>query len=199
MGLELHPSNEGMWGSRRQWAYGEVVSRLLAHFGVTNPGNDLHPVFAIMLNPAGGIAGYSNLSLLNGDMHTSVIVHAVVHDAYGYAGLFHNVGPGYNYLAINSMFSNDNCLSCQLHGILKTRGEMKQLGLLGDGGRKVRKDQMLLHRRQLTQSEYADGCLPAEEAIKSDYDSRIKVGFFRSFLGITKQLMINGRMKTWKV
>merc|ERR1711881_143761 len=128
--LELHPSNEGMWGSRRQWAYGEVVSRLLAHFGVTNPGNDLHPVFAIMLNPAGGIAGYSNLSLLNGDMHTSVIVHAVVHDAYGYVGLFHNVGPGYNYLAINSMFSNDNCLSCQLHGILQTRGEMKRLGLL---------------------------------------------------------------------
>lgn len=200
--FKLHLSNEGMWGSRRQWAYSEVVSRLLAHFGVTEPGNDLHPVFAIMLNPSGGIAGSGNLSFLTGDMHEPMIIHSVVHDAYGYVGCFHNVGPGYNYLAIKSIFKDKSPLVCQLPGVEETRRQMKQLGLLGDQGRKARMCEMILRRQQLVSGSediYPEGSLPTEEAIILDYESRMNTGFFKALAGFSKQLLLNIGMKTWKV
>ena len=89
-------STKASHGSRQQWACAEVISRLLSHL---TRFKDLHPVFAILLYPLGGIAGYGNMCLETGDMHTAVSVHAIVHDAFGYVDWAHNVGPSYNYLA----------------------------------------------------------------------------------------------------
>lgn len=147
--FELAKKNEGVWGSRRQWAFGALVSRLLTHFNVTD---NLHPVFAAMLMPYGGIAGAGNRSLITGDMHNCIVLHGVVHDAFGYVGRFHKVGPCYNYLGSNHLpsffFSDHNPWSCQIEGMIRARIEMKRLGMLGDKGRQVhRANSMSLLRR----------------------------------------------------
>lgn len=201
--LKLLSSNKGFWGSRQQWAYGEVISRLLFHFRVTQSGSDLHPVFAILLNPLGGIAGPSNMSLLTGDMHTSVSVHAIVHDAFGYVHWAHNVGPGYNYLAINSVFANHDPLSCQCHGILQARRVLKHMGLLGDMGRNKRELEMVVACRKALSSQdceidYPKGSVPSEKDIKADYASRRNISLFNSCGQFLNQLMLNVHMKMWK-
>jgi len=136
--FDLTEKNEGVWGSFRQWAFGELISSLLTHFKVTN---NLHPAFAAMLVPCGGIAGPGNMSFFTGSMHKSITIHGIVHDAFGYVGRFHNVGPGYNYIGSNSLLSrflsNYNPLSCQIEGIIQARIELKREGMLGDKGRQV--------------------------------------------------------------
>ena len=164
--------NRGIWGSRRQWAFGDLVSRLLTHFEVAN---HLHPAFAIMLCPLGGIAGPGNSSLFTGDMHNSIIIHSIVHDAFGYVGNFHKVGPSYNYLAA-SFFPDTSPLSCQLAGLLQSRKELKQMGMLGDKGRRSRQRDMISRRKELTSQqmdEYPPGSLPTEKEIELDYESRM--------------------------
>ena len=200
--VKIRSCNKGLWGSRRQWAFGEAVSRLLFHFGVTEPGNDLHPVFAILLYPLGGIAGYGNMALVTGDMHTAVSVHAIVHDAFGYVDYAHNVGPSYNYLAVNSVVANDNCMSCQSAGIVQARRVLEHMGLLGDKGRSKREREMVACRKALSsldrESAYPEGSLPTVEEIKADYASRRDISLFNSCGQCLKQLMLNVHMKMWK-
>lgn len=200
--VKIRSCNKGLWGSRRQWAFGEAVSRLLFHFGVTEPGNDLHPVFAILLFPVGGVAGPDNMSLVTGDMHDSVIVHAVVHDAFGYVDWAHNVGPSYNYLAIKSVFANDSCMSCQFAGVSESRRVLEHMGLLGDKGRSKRELEMVACRTALSsldcESDYPEGSLPTVEEIKADYASRRNILTLESFGINLKQFMLNVHMKMWK-
>jgi len=201
--LKLCLSNKGFWGSRQQWACGELISRLLFHFGVTQSGNNLHPVFAILLYPLGGIAGPGNMSLVTGDMHNPLSVHAIVHDAFGYVDKAHNVGPSYNYLASNSVFANDDPLSCQFAGVSEARRVLRHMGLLGDKGRSKREREMVACRKALSsldrESAYPEGSLPTVEEIKADYASRRDISLFNSCGQCLKQLMLNVHMKMWKV
>jgi len=200
--LVLDRINDGVWGSRRQWAYGETVSRLLAHYS----GVDLHPVFAIMLNPTGGIAGYGNTSILTGDMHISMIVHAVVHDGFGYVRSFHNKGPGYNYLSIDSAVTPTSIMSrftkdknspfnCQLEGVWYTRREMLKLGTLGDKGRVARHKEMVARRQALARDQqdrqYPEHCLPTVADILKEYEKSRNVSFLGSVYGEMKQLILS--------
>jgi len=201
--LKLCESNKGFWGSRQQWACGAVISRLLCHFGVTESGNDLHPVFAILLYPLGGIAGSGNMSWVTGDMHTSVSVHAIVHDAFGYVDKAHDVGASYNYLAADPLFANDNPFCCQAQGVLEARRVLMREGLLGDKGRSKRELEMVACRKALSSGEdreidYPEGSLPTEEEIKADYASRRNNFTLESFGRQVKQLMLNVHMKMWK-
>jgi len=198
--LKLLESNKGFWGSRQQWACAEVISRLLSHL---TQFKDLHPVFAILLYPLGGIAGYGNMSLVTGDMHTAVSVHAIVHDAFGYVDWAHNVGPSYNYLAVNSVFTaNDSCMSCQSAGIAQARRVLKHMGLLGDEGRSKRELEMVARRKALSsldrESDYPEGSLPTVEEIKADYASRRNITSFNYYGQFLTQLMLNVHMKMWR-
>ena len=194
-GLKLLESNKGFWGSRQQWACAEVISRLLCHF---TQFKDLHPVFAILLYPLGGIAGYGNMAVMTGDMHTAVSVHAIVHDAFGYVDHAHNVGPSYNYLAVNSVVANDSCMSCQFAGISEARRVLEHEGLLGDEGRSKRELEMVARRKALSSQDYPEGSLRTVEEIKADYASRRNITFFNYYGQFLSQLMLNVHMKMWK-
>merc|ERR1719174_2195278 len=125
-----------------------------------------------MLNPTGGIAGPANTSILTADMHSPVIVHAVVHDAFGYVKNFHDVGPGYNYLCMDSCYTrivslfkgSNSCYHCQAEGVACARREMAELGTLGNEGRIARREAMVARRRELARDErdreYPKNCLP---------------------------------------
>lgn len=120
---------KGYWGSRRQLLFGKVVGDSLG----------LHPAFAALLSPSGGLIGPSDgLVTLGLDGNLSGVVdenawdyHGAAHDAAGY--LYRNfqdsngnkLGPGYEYINDGNfrVFNRDNLdtsspLSGQVSGYL---------------------------------------------------------------------------------
>lgn len=132
-GLALSGENVGVWGSRRQYACGQTISDVLHHEKITD--FKLDPVFAIMLCPVGGLAGWGNHVFYAGDMHDYVNVHAVVHDAFGYVKNFHNKGAGYNYLNTYSFFRDWMPFCCQPQGCYRARQIMQSCHKCGLNGR----------------------------------------------------------------
>ena len=88
----LSLDNNEHWASPAQMAAGSVLKGILAE-------HDIHvPEFiAICLNPTAGIAGPGNVKLIDARPGTVMSVHAAIHDSYGYAKLYHDMGVGYNY------------------------------------------------------------------------------------------------------
>jgi len=136
-GLRLGECNISMWGSRRQYGYGQTVARLLYFYKATSV--QLTPVFAMMMNPTGGIVGPANNSLWVGDVHDSIVCHAIVHDAFGYLYTFHKLGPGYNYLNTFVVQKSSSPLCCQFQGWYASTQVLKRWRMLGNEGRKRRK------------------------------------------------------------
>ena len=93
----LSLDNGDHWASPSQIASGRVLQDILSEHGKHVP-----EFVAICLNPTAGIAGPGNVKLFDTLPGTVMSVHAAIHDSYGYARLYHGVGPGYNY--INSWF-----------------------------------------------------------------------------------------------
>jgi len=113
----LSQGNVGVWGSNRQYAFGKVVMKLLHQARWTS--ECLDPIWGILLSPTGGIVGADNRSLIVGDLQNSVVLHAVVHDAFGYTLKKHQAGPGYNYLSSPfTLLPTTSPLSGQIAGIL---------------------------------------------------------------------------------
>jgi len=74
-------------GSQPQLLFGKVVGDA---FGI-------HPVFAALLSPTGGLVGPGNTAVqMDDDDPTGY--HGIVHDAAGYLYNYHGEGPGYDYL-----------------------------------------------------------------------------------------------------
>merc|ERR1712110_190060 len=120
-----------------QYACGQTISRMLFRYQVTSI--ELHPLFTVMLSPASGMAGGGNLVFYVGDLHDSVNVHAVVHDAFGYLLSFHGKGPGYNYIQTWwAVFSAGFPLCCQPQGYWRAYKLMKSSGLHGKQAREKR-------------------------------------------------------------
>merc|ERR1711934_252891 len=132
-GLVLSEDNLDLWGSRRQYAYGRTVARLLDHY--KGSSFKLNPMFAMMMNPTGGIVGPDNTSIWKGDVHDAIVCHAIVHDAFGYLINFHGLGPGYNYLNVCDMIPSTSPFCCQLAGLSRAMKIAKASGRMGTSGR----------------------------------------------------------------
>jgi len=124
-GTVLTKENIGVYASRRQYAFALVTTDLLYQHGTSNI--KLHPVFGMIWFPTGGIAGASNNSLMLGSMNDAIIIHAIVHDAFGYCLSYQDCGPGYNYLNTKvSCISTKSPLCCQLQGIIAAKKVFRQ-------------------------------------------------------------------------
>ena len=88
----LSLDNNDHWASASQIASGSVLKDILSSNGIYVP-----EFIAICLNPTGGIAGPGNVKLFSSRPGTVMSVHAAIHDSYGYAKLYHDIGFGYNY------------------------------------------------------------------------------------------------------
>jgi len=88
----LSLDNNDHWSSVSQIAAGSVLKNILSSNGIHVP-----EFIAICLNPTGGIAGPGNIKLFSSRPGTVMSVHAAIHDSYGYAKLYHDIGVGYNY------------------------------------------------------------------------------------------------------
>jgi hypothetical protein len=108
----LSNDNDEVWGSKRQYLYGQVCSEIMKKNNI-----DLPPFLCSALNPTGGICGAGNQSLYTGNASDPVIVHSCIHDASGYCYNYHKMGVGYNYL--NTWFALPTFMpmSCQMMGI----------------------------------------------------------------------------------
>lgn len=103
-----------MWGSKRQFIFGQCVVDLLKYEKKIN----LHPIWGCLLSPTGGIIGPGNSSILNTSWSSPVAMHSCVHDASGYVLTYHGCGPGYNYLnTCMTLFPKSSPMSCQYAGI----------------------------------------------------------------------------------
>jgi len=91
-------------GTTSQLRYGKVVGDALG----------VDPVFAALLNPTGGLVGPGNAAVDLGD--SALSYHGAVHDAAGYLYNYHDMGPGYNYLGLESR-DTSNPLTGQQAGI----------------------------------------------------------------------------------
>lgn len=135
-GLLLTGPNVNLWGSRRQYGYGQTVARLLYFYKATSV--ELTPVFAMMMNPTGSIVGPANTSIFVGDVHDAIVCHAIVHDAFGYLQTFHKLGPGYNYLNVCDFNKTTSPLCCQFQGWAKAGKILKRWHMMGARGRQRR-------------------------------------------------------------
>ena len=133
--FNLSHGNRRVWGCKRQYAFGKVLCSLLHAQGRTS--RLWSPVLGIMLLPTGGIVGAQNQSILTGDMYTATVIHACIHDAYGYAYNYHDkCGPGFNYLQTRfTFFSTGHHMACQEYGIWRNYRIMKAAGVWGKKGR----------------------------------------------------------------
>lgn len=121
----LAKAKDGVWGSKRQYAFGMIVSKLLKKAQWTN--EELDPIWGILLSPTGGIAGAANAEVVIESLANPIILHACVHDAFGYSYRYHNVGPGYNYLGTPfTLFPKNNPLSCQLAGMVAASSALRR-------------------------------------------------------------------------
>eukprot|EP00035_Acanthoeca_spectabilis_P001562 m.81088 g.81088 ORF g.81088 m.81088 type:complete len:539 (+) comp10970_c0_seq1:39-1655(+) len=133
----LSEENIGVWGSRRQWMFGSTLAELMLRYNVCEV--ELEPTLAVCFLPTGGIVGPGNTSLIRGDLQWATVTHAVVHDAFGYLGHCHNVGPGYNYLKTHfTLAPTTSPLSCQVAGIIKAWIILKRNSMYGAAGRAKR-------------------------------------------------------------
>lgn len=141
-GCVLSKENLGIWFSRRQYAFGQIVADMIRRYKVSKLL--LHPIWIMLLFPTGGIAGSGNDSIFVGDMHDAIVVHAVVHDACGYMWNYHNqLGPGYNYLNTRWTTSpKSSPLSCQVMGVRAARRMLKKKKMYGDKGKRLRHKMM---------------------------------------------------------
>ncbi len=108
------------WGSRRQILCGKVVGDNLG----------VHPAFAILVNPEGGLIGPGDsgiTSILDPNLkglfdENAWDYHGAAHDAYGYLINNHQIGPGYEYIdsPLNYLdgLDTNNPLSGQISGYL---------------------------------------------------------------------------------
>ena len=83
--------------------------------------------------------GPANKSLFVGDVHDSIVCHAIVHDAFGYLYTFHKLGPGYNYLNTFVVQKSSSPLCCQFQGWYASTLVLKRWRMLGNKGRERRK------------------------------------------------------------
>lgn len=113
--VNLSSDNDEIWGSKRQYLSGYVMSEIFKNNNITLP-----PFMCCALNPTGGICGPGNLSMYKGNIDSSLIIHSCMHDASGYCYLYHNIGNGYNYLNSYIALPRYICNSGQLSGILTT-------------------------------------------------------------------------------
>lgn len=94
--LSLTFDLKGHWGSRRQLLFGKVVGDSMG----------LHPAFASLLSPSGGLIGPGDsIATLGLDGNLSGVVdenawdyHGAAHDAAGYLYNNYGVGDGYEYI-----------------------------------------------------------------------------------------------------
>ena len=96
-------------------------------------------MLAMMMNPTGSIVGPANQSVFIGDVHDSLVCHAIVHDAFGYLHNFHRLGPGYNYLNTCDIFHSNSPLCCQFQGWAAATKVLKRWHMCGNRGRTRRK------------------------------------------------------------
>ncbi len=74
-----------------------MASRSQLQFGkVLGDAFGIHPVFACLLSPTGGLVGPGNTSVQL-DPDNPVALHGVVHDAAGHLKSYFGEGPGYTY------------------------------------------------------------------------------------------------------
>lgn len=176
IGLKLTEANEDVWGSRRQWVCAKAIARLLYTFNFTDV--KLHPVFTMMLYPTGGIAGAGNECIYVGDLHEAIVLHATVHDAFGYMYNNHfkeGEGPGYNYTETFWTFRNKSSpMSCQLSGWYTAYKVLKKYNRHGNEGRLKRKERAKELARTLQNgnydSPYSRLVIPNEREIDEEFD-----------------------------
>lgn len=102
-----------------------MASRAQLLFGtVIGDAFEIHPVFASLLQPTGGLVGPGNwlvpgvVKARHLDPDNPIALHGVTHDAAGYLLTFHDEGPGYNYLDSKLEILGPSCpLSGQITGI----------------------------------------------------------------------------------
>merc|ERR1712151_853732 len=126
--LDCTKENRGVWGSTDQYLFGKIVMIELHKAGLVKIA-DMHGCWGAMLMPTGGIAGAGNQALFNRDTASPVIIHAIVHDAFGYCLNYHKAGVGYNYLqtAFTASDTTDP-KACQYAGITYARYRKLALG-----------------------------------------------------------------------
>ena len=110
----LSEENKDLWGSKRQYLFGQVCSDIIKY----NKNINLHPFLCSALNPTGGICGPGNTEIYAGSINDSVVIHSCIHDASGYLYNYHQMGLGYNYVNTYFSFPTSSPLSCQIAGTL---------------------------------------------------------------------------------
>lgn len=117
----LMPDNGAHMASSSQLRFGALVGEVLG----------LHPVFAALLSPTGGMVGAGNSVIRAADIPSSSLYpaianHGVAHDAGGYLRLYHQVGPGYNYVpSSRSVLPDTEPLAGHISGISFYRDLMR--------------------------------------------------------------------------
>ena len=106
--------NWNMWGSQHQiWSGKLIIDALNLHYNI-----NLHPMWGAMLSPTSGLTGAGNNILYTPTITSVIGIHSIIHDASGYLKLYHNIGPGYNYLeTYMTLFPTTSPMSCQISGI----------------------------------------------------------------------------------
>lgn len=94
-------------GTTASLRYGKVVGDV---FG-------LDPVFGSLLNPTGGLVGPGNDVVYTPHANDPVGMHGIFHDAAGYLYNYHDTGPGYDYLGVESSRNTADPLTGQRSGI----------------------------------------------------------------------------------
>lgn len=88
--------------------FGSTLAELMLRYNVCEV--ELEPTLAVCFLPTGGIVGPGNTSLIRGDLQWATVTHAVVHDAFGYLGHCHNVGPGYVICKLRLAADSNGCI-----------------------------------------------------------------------------------------
>jgi hypothetical protein len=132
----LIEKHQDMWGAKRQYAFGRQVTQCLKEYNWTT--SVLGPVFGMLLFPTGGIVGPGNNSMYEGTMKAPLVIHACVHDAFGYLLNYHKIGPGFNYLNTTfTAYKTDNPLCCQAAGIVAAATLVMKAACSCDAGSNV--------------------------------------------------------------
>lgn len=107
------PDNGAHMATSSQLRFGALVGEVLR----------LHPVFAALLSPTGGLVGAGNNVIRATDipspsLYPAIVNHGVAHDAAGYLRVYHQIGPGYNYVPNSrSLLPDSEPLAGHINGI----------------------------------------------------------------------------------
>ncbi|GJM42727.1 MAG: hypothetical protein DHS20C20_30090 [Ardenticatenaceae bacterium] len=96
---------------------------------------NIDPAIGALLNPTGGMVGPGNWAYNPSD-DSAVGYHGIAHDAAGYLYNYHDLGPGYDYLGLESHRDSSNPLVGQQSGI-RYWNEKLNPGLITDVGHGV--------------------------------------------------------------